>query len=153
MRHWLSSQSSVPMTDLDEVAQEVFSRLSRYSDDTLVECPQSFVLRIAANVVDEWQAQTAEMPTNVVAVSADSLDESDTLARQAIAARLRTAIEKLPPRQQQVLTMHIEQDLSYKQIALTLGLAPRIVRRDLARAYAHLRAGLSTADLSVVCDL
>ena len=41
MRRWLSSRSTIQAADLDDVAQEVFLRLLRYSDDTVVDYPQS----------------------------------------------------------------------------------------------------------------
>src|SRR5262245_48947016 len=55
MCRWLSSRSSIQSADLDDVAQEVFLRLLRYSDDAVVEYPQSYLFRIATNVVNEWR--------------------------------------------------------------------------------------------------
>lgn len=154
MRQWLSSQSSMPTADLDDVAQEVFSRLLRYDDETLIECPQSFVLRIAANVVDELRAHSEnDSPASGAATDLSAgPDRTDISTRQAIAARLKIALEQLPPRQRAMLMMHVDQDLSYQQIAVSLSLNPRVVRRDLARAYAQLRSGLSTAELTAACE-
>ena len=55
IRQWLSHRSSVPSADLDDLAQEVFLRLLRYSDDVAIDNPQGYLFRIAANVANEWQ--------------------------------------------------------------------------------------------------
>jgi len=55
IRQWLSHRSSVPTADLDDLAQEVFLRLLRYSDDVAIDNPQGYLFRIAANVANEWQ--------------------------------------------------------------------------------------------------
>jgi len=55
---------------------------------------------------------------------------------------VRSAVSRLPPRQREVLLLHINDDLTYKQIAKQLQLTPRVVRRDIARAYATLRSEL-----------
>jgi len=46
--------------------------------------------------------------------------------------------------------LHIREDLTYKQIAAKLKLTPRVVRRDIARAYAELRADLGSPDLDAM---
>src|ERR1044072_2199916 len=55
IRSWLRNRASVPPGDIDDLAQEVFLRLLRYSDDVAVENPQGYLFRIAANVANEWQ--------------------------------------------------------------------------------------------------
>ena len=40
---------------MDDLAQEVFLRLLRYSDEVAVENPQGYLFRIAANVANEWR--------------------------------------------------------------------------------------------------
>src|SRR5690606_31586487 len=55
MRTWLASHSSVPAADLDDLAQEAFLRFMRYSSDALIEHPQTYLFRIAANVANEWR--------------------------------------------------------------------------------------------------
>lgn len=55
IRYWLSSRSSVPSAEIDDLAQEVFLRLLRYSDDIAIDNPQSYLFRIASNVANEWR--------------------------------------------------------------------------------------------------
>jgi RNA polymerase sigma-70 factor (ECF subfamily) len=63
---------------------------------------------------------------------------------------VRRAVSRLPSRQREVLLLHIREDLTYKQIAVKLNLTPRVVRRDIARAYADLRGELGASDVENV---
>jgi len=117
IRYWLSSRSSVPAAEIDDLAQEVFLRLLRYSDDIAIDNPQSYLFRIASNVANEWREH------------------------------VQAAVQRLPPRQREVLLLHVNEGLTYKQITDRLGLSPRIVLRDLTRAYSQLRTQLNLEDL------
>jgi RNA polymerase sigma-70 factor (ECF subfamily) len=153
MKRWLSSRSSIQAADLDDVAQEVFLRLLRYSDDAVVEYPQSYLFRIATNVVNEWRERARNSLPHDDVWLADLQIEPDAEPESSVEHDLvneyvRRAVSRLPPRQRQVLLLHIREDLTYKQIAIQLKLTPRVVRRDIARAYAELRCDLSATDVA-----
>jgi RNA polymerase sigma-70 factor (ECF subfamily) len=144
MRRWLSSRSSIQPADLDDVAQEVFLRLIRYSDDTLVEYPQSYLFRIATNVVNEWHERSRnKLPHDEAGLEAlqeePHREPENSMERTLVDTQVRMAVDRLPPRQRAVLMLHINDDLTYKQIAVKLKVTPRIVRRDIANAYMQLR--------------
>lgn len=147
MRRWLSSRSSIQPADLDDVAQEVFLRLIRYSNETLVEYPQSYLFRIATNVVNEWHERARnKLPHDEAGLEAlveePHREPESFMERTLVDQRVRLAVDRLPPRQRTVLLLHINDDLTYKQIAVKLKLSPRIVRRDIANAYSQLRCDL-----------
>ena len=52
-------------------------------------------------------------------------------------------MQTLPPRQRQVLLLHVNEGLTYKQIAVRLSVTYRVVLRDLTRAYSQLRIQLT----------
>jgi RNA polymerase sigma factor (sigma-70 family) len=60
---------------------------------------------------------------------------------------VQAAVDRLPPRQREVLLLHVNEGLTYKQIAQQRGLTYRIVLRDLTRAYSTLRIQLRLEDL------
>ena len=155
MKRWLSSRSSMQSADLDDVAQEVFLRLLRYSDDAVVEYPQSYLFRIATNVVNEWRERARNsLPHDDVWLSdlqiEPEAEPESSVEHDLVNVHVRRAVSRLPPRQRQVLLLHIREDLTYKQIAAKLKLTPRVVRRDIARAYAELRADLGSPDLDAM---
>ena len=153
IRRWLATRSSVPNADIDDLAQEVFLRLLRYSDDVVVENPQSYLFRIATNVANEWRDRARHKSPHEEAwldeVPIASKDEPEnTLARAIVEKQVQKAVQRLPPRQREVLLLHVNEGLTYKQIADREGLTYRTVLRDLTRAYSQLRLRLNVDDLS-----
>lgn len=152
MRRWLSSRSSIQPADLDDVAQEVFLRLIRYSDETLVEYPQSYLFRIATNVVNEWHERSRnKLPHDDAGLEAlqeePHREPENSMERSLVNSQVRMAVQRLPPRQRAVLLLHINEELTYKQIAVKLKVSPRIVRRDIANAYTQLRCELHSVHM------
>jgi RNA polymerase sigma-70 factor (ECF subfamily) len=152
IRSWLRNRASVPPGDIDDLAQEVFLRLLRYSDDIAVDNPQGYLFRIAANVANEWRERS-----RVRRPHDDSwLDElqiesgeqpENAFTRTRTNEYVQAAVDRLPPRQREVLLLHVNEGLTYKQIAQQRGLTYRIVLRDLTRAYSTLRMQLRLEDL------
>lgn len=152
LRGWFSSRASVPRSEVDDLAQEVFLRLLRYSDDVAVENPQGYLFRIAANVANEWRDRSrVRQPHDrgwLDELRIDPSDQPDNVAFQSrVNKHLQNAVNQLPVRQRQVLMLHVNEGLTYKQIADRLGVTYRIVLRDLTRAYASLRLRLKAEDL------
>jgi RNA polymerase sigma-70 factor (ECF subfamily) len=74
---------------------------------------------------------------------ADPEPSAQELVEEAqTAERLRAAIESLPPGCQTVLRLRWEQQLSYAEIAETLGISEKGVENQLARARRGLRGVL-----------
>lgn len=142
----------MPAAELDDLAQEVFVRLLRYSEKTTVENPLGYLLRIAGNVASEWRERARVAKPHEQEWLDDLLIESEQEPENSVCqARtdesVKKAVDKLPTRQRQVLLLRVNEGLTYKQIATRLELSPRIVLRDLSRAYSHLRTRLDRDDL------
>jgi RNA polymerase sigma-70 factor (ECF subfamily) len=152
VRHWLSRRASVPAAELDDLAQEVFLRLLRYSEKTAVENPLGYLLRIAGNVASEWRERARVSKPHDQEWLEDLLIEPDQEPENSVSqagsdANVQAAVDKLPPRQRQVLLLRVNEGLTYRQIAERLELSPRVVLRDLSRAYSQLRTRLDPEDL------
>ena len=152
IRQWLSHRSSVPTADLDDLAQEVFLRLLRYSDDVAIDNPQGYLFRIAANVANEWQERARHRRPHddswLEDLQIEFNDEPEnTIAREVAREYMREAVDQLPRRQREVLLLHVNEGLTYKQIAERQGLTYRVILRDLTRAYSQLRMQLKQDDL------
>jgi RNA polymerase sigma factor (sigma-70 family) len=149
---WLRRRSSVPPADIDDLAQEVFLRLLRYSDDTAVENPQGYLFRIATNVANEWRERArirhphdnAWLEDLQIDVSKQPENATKTDDRDRL---VHAAVQLLPPRQREILLLHVNEGLTYKQIAQARGLTYRIVLRDLTKAYSSLRLQLRVEDV------
>ena len=152
IRRWLASRSSVPTADLDDLAQEVFLRLLRYSDDIVVENPQSYLFRIATNVANEWRERARyrrpheESWLDELQIEPVEEPENATV-REGVHKSVHEAVARLPARQQEILILHVNEGLTYMQIAERKQLTYRVVLRDLTRAYSQLRRELDLGDL------
>lgn len=152
IRSWLRNRASVPPGDIDDLAQEVFLRLLRYSDDIAVDNPQGYLFRIAANVANEWRERSrVRRPHDdswLDELQIEAGDEPENaFAKTRANEYVQAAVDRLPPRQREVLLLHVNEGLTYKQIAQLRGLTYRIVLRDLTRAYSALRMQLRLEDL------
>jgi RNA polymerase sigma factor (sigma-70 family) len=134
---WYLSES-----DLDDVAQEVFLRLLRYDSVELIEHPQAYLFRMAANVVGEWSMRSRHRHPHDARWLDDLEAESDPereVAGETAHRQLRQALGELPPRQREVLRLHFGEGLARAQIAERLKTSERSVKRDLINAYGRLR--------------
>jgi RNA polymerase sigma factor (sigma-70 family) len=147
IRGWLRDRAGVPRGEIDDLAQEVFMRLMKYAQDTEVDNPQGYLFRIASNVAAEWRDRArvryAHDPEWLDGLVGLSEDEPHTILEQEFeSGHIQAAVDRLPPRQREVLLMHVNEGRTYKQIAADRDLTYRIVLRDLTRAYSTLRSEL-----------
>ena len=145
LRKFLAGKGVVRVADLDDVAQEVFLRLLRYESAEVVEHPQAYLFKIAANVSAEWAIRARHRlehdPRWLDTLVAEDVLQS-TFDDQVVQREIKRAIETLSPRERQVIRLHFDESLSQPQIALRLGLTLRVVRRDFEKSYDKLRREL-----------
>lgn len=152
IRSWFTSRDTAPKSGVDDLAQEVFDRLRRYSDDTALDNPQGYLFRIAANVATEWRERSLPRAPNdrswIDQLQIDPTEQSEQAGFQArVSKHMQAAVNTLPKRQRDVLLLHVNEGLTYKQIADRLGITYRIVLRDLTHAYGALRMQLKADNL------
>lgn len=149
IRSWLRNRAPFSPGDIDDMTQEVFVKLLRYSEDTAVDNPQGYLFRIAANVANEWSERSRVRYMHDADWLEELIAEDDVeseIDRGQFRAEVMAAANKLPHRQRQVLMLHIAEDLKYWQVAERLRITERMVLRDLTRAYAILRMALANND-------
>jgi RNA polymerase sigma-70 factor (ECF subfamily) len=67
----------------------------------------------------------------------------DAIAEAEIALAIEQAVAALPPRTRQVFTLHRQRGLTYREIAVTMGIARKTVEAQMGRALRMLRARLA----------
>lgn len=157
LRKLLAARGALGAQDLDDVAQEVFLRLLRYKNSELIEYPQAYLLRMAANVAGEWALLARHRHPHqegwLADLSVATDRQPDQQADQAAARRdFRAALDQLPARQREVLRLHFGEGLTRPAIAARLKVSPRMVKRDLIQAYAALRTDRNAAIAEVLSD-
>jgi len=147
LRKYLIGRGFASTADLDDIAQEVFLRLLRYDRAELVEHPKAYLFKAASNVAAEWALRARHRYRHdakwLTDLMADDAPERIT-AQGAAQQEVERAIGTLPPRQREILKLHINESLGVAEIAERLGATKRMVRRDLTKSYSKLRTELDT---------
>src|SRR5690242_16909756 len=124
LRKFLKGKRILPASDLDDVAQEVFLRLMRYERAELVEHPQAYLYKMAANVAAEWSIRSRYSKPHdsewLTALTSGD-DPERALSHRQVEQEVRRAIETLALRQRRMLKLHYFEGLSYAEIAVRLG--------------------------------
>jgi RNA polymerase sigma-70 factor (ECF subfamily) len=153
LRNFLRGRGTVPASEIDDVAQEVFLRLMRYNRTELVEHPQAYLFKMASNVAAEWAIRSRNARPHDSRWLGDLASESTTsLGRVAAEAEVRRAIETLGVRQREMLKLHYFEGLGHAEIAARLGATQRTVKRVLIASYDKLRHELDPELLGVMDD-
>ena len=131
----------------DDVVQETFIRayesLGRFD---VVRPFAPWVATIAANLalnhVRSPRFREEPLPEAHGETPADAPSPLAGLLDQEAESRLKTAMDALPPEQRAVFVLRAEEDLSYREIADSLGLSIGTVMSRLSRAREKLRGAL-----------
>ena len=132
-----------PGEEADDIAQEVYARLSRKPDLAQVRHPQAFLFQTAVNLLRDKarRARVRERSNHVSLEEALHASEAPSQER-VIAGRQRLSLfeavlAELPPRCRHVFVLHRFEALTYTQIAARLGITKSAVEKHMMRAIAH----------------
>lgn len=145
LRRYIVAHSALAEDEVDDVAQEVFLRLLRYGKAEEIVDPQSYLLRMATNVANEWKMRARYRHPHD-AIGLEEIQAPQTLEpaidAESTSRSMSRAIGRLPFRQQQILRLHYGSGLARDEIAKQLRISERMVKRDLTHAYVTLRLSL-----------
>lgn len=133
--------------EADEAAQETFLRayrsLSGFRGDSRL---RTWLIRITVNVSRTLGA-ARERTTGMdeVVDAADDRETAEAAAGRAeAAARVRSAVEALPPRQREVVQLKVFSDMTYDDVASAMGLTAGAVKAHFHQAVSNLRRIMAT---------
>lgn len=154
LRRYLVRRRAGTAADIEDIAQEVFVRLIQYDRADLVDHPKAYLFKIAANVSAEWAVRSSRrMPHDSAWLTelVDTLSPDTEVEREDRDERTRSALQALPARAREILRLHFGEGLTHQEVAATLGVTRKVVKRDMARAYAELRM-LLDSDLAAPAE-
>jgi RNA polymerase sigma-70 factor, ECF subfamily len=130
--------------DAEDVVQEVFAEAHRVSQAKEVACWGAFLRKIAAcRALDALRRRKILMP--LVSEQVSNLGEQPTMvaAGRELEFRLRAAIKELPTREAEVFCLRCFENLSYREIAETLGISATAASTALCQARSRLESLLN----------
>jgi RNA polymerase sigma factor (sigma-70 family) len=132
LRAWLRAQfPSAP--DVDDIVQEAYARVLRAHESGPIQSPKAFLFATARNVTLMQLRHRQVERGNVLAEkdAPDILDENSDVAGAVEHAQelelLTEAIQSLPARCRQILTLRKIYGLSQREVAAELGIAEHTV--------------------------
>ena len=140
LARWLTRNAD----DADDVVQEAFLRAFRFFDDLRASDCRPWLLTIVRNTCYSWLRRNrahelvADGDDAIYAVADAGPSPEALLVREADAARLERAIERLRPEYREVLILREYEGLSYKEIAEVTGVSLGTVMSRLSRARQRL---------------
>ncbi len=132
--------------DAADLAQEVYVRMLRIRDLEAIRSPVHYLYTVANNLVKEHavlgrrQASSVDIDEAPAHVQLETLPafDGDLDATQRV-ARLGVVLKQLRPKCRAAVELRFTQGLSYREIAMHLGVSPQMAQKYVAQALGHCR--------------
>lgn len=138
LRAYLRARFS-SQTDQDDLVQEAYARLFQAKAAGKIHCAKAFLFTTARNIAFDFlrRRQVISMEALTDFNASSVLEESPTTVEMVNQSQelqiLTDAIETLPDRCRQVITLRYLERLSYKDIALRLEISPETVKVHMTK--------------------
>lgn len=130
--------------DAEDIAQEVYLRMTRHHDLGQVQCLKAFALQTALNLVRDrsrrsyTRSQRQSVPIEYVDI-ADGHDPERHASNDESLALVMQTLSRLPDNTCRALVMHRFEGLRYAEIAQRLGVSVSMVEKHISAALLVLR--------------
>lgn len=131
--------SLLEASDLDRLASAVFERLVHVRESDVIADPQAALFTIAADLARQWPAPAMCTTPNG--------DGSFTGADPTL---IKRCVEELEAPCRATLLRHVNEGLTYRQIAEQSRTSPDLVLAQLRTAYSQLRLTLAGGDQETI---
>jgi RNA polymerase sigma factor (sigma-70 family) len=132
--------------DAADLAQEVYLRMLRVSDKEAIRNPVHYLYTVANNLVRENAALDRRQTSGIDIDEAPAHEQLETLpafdgdldaTRRVV--RLRVVMQQLRPKCRAAVELRFTHGLSYREVAMHLGISPQMAKKYVAQALGHCR--------------
>jgi RNA polymerase sigma factor (sigma-70 family) len=132
--------------DAPDLAQEVYIRMLRVSDQAAIRNPVHYLYTVANNLVKENAALDQRQANRIDIDEAPADEQLETLpefdgdldATQRV-ARLGVVLQQLRPKCRAAVELRFTHGLCYREIATHLDISPQMAKKYVAQALDHCR--------------
>jgi RNA polymerase sigma-70 factor (ECF subfamily) len=127
-----------------DFVQEAFVRLAGARPGGMLRNPEAYLQRIARNLLfnrskrTEFKLAAFHAPFDERVDVAIAPEQSLAIEAADVLKLYRRAVSELTPRTREVFLLHRIDELSYKEIAVRLGISVSTVEYHIARALVHI---------------
>jgi RNA polymerase sigma factor (sigma-70 family) len=137
--------------DAADLAQEVYVRMLRISDQGAIRNPVHYLYTVANNLVKEHAVLDRRQANDIDIGEAPPHEQLETLpefdgeldARQR-AARLGVVLKQLRPKCRAAMELRFTHGLPFRAIAVHLGVSPQMAKKYVAQGLSHCRRRMAT---------
>lgn len=132
--------------DAPDLAQEVYVRMLRIADKEAIRNPVLYLYTVANNLVKEHAVLDRRHASGIDIDDAPAHEQLETLpgfdgeldTRQRT-ARLGIVLKQLRPKCRAAMELRFTHGLSFREVALHLGVSPQMAKKYVAQGLAHCR--------------
>lgn len=132
--------------DAPDLAQEVYVRMLRISDQEAIRSPVLYLYTVANNLVKEHAVLEHRRANAIDIDEAPAHEQLETLpafdgdldATQRV-ARLGVVLKQLRPQCRAAVVLRFTHELSYREIAIHLGVSRQMAKKYVAQGLVHCR--------------
>jgi RNA polymerase sigma factor (sigma-70 family) len=136
--------------DAPDLAQEVYVRMLRISNQEAIRNPVHYLYTVANNLVKEHAVLDRRQASGINIDEAPAHEQLETLpafdgdldATQQV-ARLGVVLQQLRPKCRAAVELRFTQGLSFREIAIHLEVSPQMAKKYVAQALGHCRRGMA----------
>ena len=130
--------------DAADLAQEVYVRMLRIGDQEAIRNPVHYLYTVANNLVKEHAVLERRQASGIDIDEAPAQEQLQMLpafdgeldAGQRV-ARLNVVLKQLRPRCRTAVVLRFTHELSYREIAIHLGVSPQMAKKYVAQGLSH----------------
>ena len=130
--------------DASDLSQEVYLRMLRIHDQEGIRNPVHYLYTVANNLVKEHAVLEHRQASCIDIDGAPAAEQIETLpafdgdldATQRI-ARLGVVLKQLRPKCRAAVVLRFTHELSYREIAVHLGVSPQMAKKYVAQGLGH----------------
>ena len=132
--------------DAADLAQEVYVRMLRVSNQDAIRNPIHYLYTVANNLVKEHAVLERRQASGIDIDEAPAHEQLKTLpafdgdldtAQRVL--RLGIVLQQLRPKCRAAVELRFTHDLSYREIAMHLGVSPQMAKKYVAQGLSHCR--------------
>ncbi len=137
--------------DAVDLAQEVYVRMLRVSDQDAIRNPIHYLYTVANNLVKEHAVLERRQASCIDIDEAPAHEQLETLpefdgeldSRQRV-ARLGVVLKQLRPKCRAAMELRYTHGLSFRAIAVHLEVSPQMAKKYVAQGLSHCRRRMAT---------